>query len=77
LIFESFRVKRKTDAQEDLMPEKPYDKELMIFKEMTMSNSVMVDVLTRLLFDKGVFTEEEFIRRLKEVQDEYDSQDRQ
>jgi hypothetical protein len=59
------------------MPEKPYDKELMIFKEMTMSNSVMVDVLTRLLFDKGVFTEEEFIRRLKEVQDEYDSQDGQ
>jgi hypothetical protein len=53
------------------------ESELMIFKEMTMSNSVMVDVLTRLLFDKGVFTEEEFIRRLKEVQDEYDAEKKQ
>ena len=59
------------------MPDKPYDKEFMIFKEMTMSNSVMVDVLTRLLFEKGVFTEEEFTRRLKEVQDELDSQNKQ
>lgn len=59
------------------MAERPYDKELMTFKEMTMSNSVMADVLTRLLFDKGVFTEEEFTSRLKEVQDEYDSQDKQ
>jgi hypothetical protein len=59
------------------MAEKPYDNELMIFKEMAMSNSVMVDVLTRLLFEKGVFTEEDFSKKLKEVQDEYDSQNRQ
>ena len=56
------------------MAEKPHDKELMIFKEMTMSNSIMVDVLTRLLFKKGVFTEEEFSRMLKEVEDEYDAE---
>jgi hypothetical protein len=60
-----------------MMAEMPYDKELMIFKEMTMSNFVMVDVLTRLLFEKGVFTEEEFARRLKEVQDEYDAEKKQ
>jgi mannitol/fructose-specific phosphotransferase system IIA component (Ntr-type) len=59
------------------MPEKPYDKELMIFKEMAMSNSVMVDVITRLLFKKGVCTEEEFSRMLKEVQDEYDAEKQQ
>jgi hypothetical protein len=59
------------------MPEKPYDKDLMIFKEMAMSNSVMVDVLTRLLLDKGVFTEEEFATRLKEVQHEYDAEKKQ
>ena len=59
------------------MVEKPYDKELMIFKEMAMSNSVMVDVLTRLLFEKGVFTEDEFSRRLREVQEEYDSIEKQ
>jgi hypothetical protein len=59
------------------MPEKPYDKELMIFKEMTMSNSVMLDVLTSLLLEKGVFAEEEFTRRLKEVQEEYDAEKKQ
>jgi len=53
------------------------DSELMIFKEMAMSNSVMVDVLTRLLFEKGVFTEDEFSRRLREVQEEYDSIEKQ
>jgi hypothetical protein len=59
------------------MPEKPYDKELMIFKEMTMSNSVMLDVLTSLLLEKGVFAEEEFTRRFKEVQQEYDAEKKQ
>ena len=59
------------------MTEKPYNKDLMIFKEMTMSNSVMVDVLTRLLLEKGVVTEEEFTRRLKEVQEEYDAEKKQ
>ena len=59
------------------MAKKPFDKDLMIVQEMTISNSVMVDVLTRLLFDKGVFTEEEFSRRLKEVQDEYDAEKQQ
>ena len=59
------------------MVEKPYDKELMIFNEMAMSNSVMVDVITRLLFKKRVCTEEEFSRMLKEVQDEYDAEKQQ
>ena len=53
------------------------DSELMIFKEMAMSNSVMVDVLTRLLLEKGVFTEDELSRRLREVQEEYDSIEKQ
>ena len=56
---------------------KTADKELMIFKEMAMSNSVMVDVLTRLLLEKGVFTEDELSRRLREVQEEYDSIEKQ
>jgi mannitol/fructose-specific phosphotransferase system IIA component (Ntr-type) len=59
------------------MLEKPYDKDLMIFKEMAMSNSVMVDVLTRLLLRKGLFTEEEFSAMLKEVQEEYDAEKKQ
>ena len=55
------------------MGEKSYDKELMLIQEMAMSSSVMVDVITRLLFKKGVCTEEEFSRMLKEVEDEYDT----
>ena len=53
------------------------DKELMLVQEMAMSNSVMVDVITRLLFKKGVCTEEEFSQMLKEVQDEYDAEKKQ
>lgn len=56
------------------MDEKPYDRDLMIFKEMTMSNSVMVDVITRLLFKKGMCTEEEFSSMLKEVTNEFDAE---
>jgi len=59
------------------MVEKPHNKELMLIQDMAMSNSVMVDVITRLLFKKGVCTEEEFSRMLKEVQDEYDGQNKQ
>jgi hypothetical protein len=54
-----------------------YDKELMIIKEMTMSNAVMLDVLTSLLLEKGVFAEKEFTKRFKEVQEEYDAGKRQ
>ena len=59
------------------MTENPYDKELTLIQDMAISNSVMVDVITRLLFKKGVCTEEEFSRMLKEVQDEYDAEKKQ
>ena len=55
------------------MAEKLDDKELVTFKEMLMANSIMVDALAQLLFDKGVFTEEELYAKLKEVQDQYDA----
>jgi len=45
------------------MPENLYAKELLIFKEMTVSSPVLVDVLTRLLLEKGVFTEHDFSER--------------
>jgi hypothetical protein len=53
------------------------EKELMIFKEMAMSNSVMVDGLTRLLLRKGVISEEELSNVLKEVQEEFDGEKKQ
>ena len=59
------------------MAEASDDKELMIFKEMAMSNSVMVDALTRLLLAKGVITEEELSKVLREVQEEFDGEKKQ
>ena len=38
-----------------------------------MVNSIMVDALAQLLFEKEVFTEDELYAKLKEVQDQYDA----
>jgi len=53
------------------MAEKLKEKELVSFKELLMSNTIQVDAVTQLLMDKGVFTEDEFYAKLKEVGDEY------
>lgn len=45
------------------------------FQELLMANSMLVDSLTRLLMEKGIITNEEFIAKLKEVQTEYKSKD--
>jgi len=55
------------------MAEKLDEKELVTFKEMLMANSIQVDALAQLLIEKGIITEEEFYRKLKEVQGEYES----
>ena len=53
------------------MSEKLDEKELVSFKELLMSNTIQVDAVTQLLLDKGVFTEDEFYTKLKEVGDGY------
>jgi hypothetical protein len=55
------------------MAQKLDEKELVTFKEMLMANSIMVDALAQLLMAKGLFTEEELYRKLKEVQDQYNA----
>jgi hypothetical protein len=55
------------------MAEKLDEKELVSFKEMMMANSIQVDAVCQLLIEKGVITEKEFYRKLKEVQQEYES----
>ena len=55
------------------MAEKLDEKELVTFKEMLMANSIMVEALAQLLFEKGVFTEDELYAKLKEVQDQYNA----
>lgn len=42
--------------------------ELVEFKELLMANSIQVDAMARLLFEKRFFTEAEFLTTLKAVQ---------
>lgn len=53
------------------MARKLEENELVTFKEMIMANSKMVDTLAQLLFEKGLFTEEEFYVKLKDVDLQY------
>ena len=55
------------------MAEKLDPKETARFNEILMANSIMVETLAQLLMEKGIFTNEEFFTKLKEVQAEYHS----
>ncbi len=39
--------------------------------ELLMAQMIQIDTVTQLLIEKGVFREDEFFRRLKQVQAEY------
>jgi hypothetical protein len=53
------------------MAQKLDEKELVSFKELLMANTTQVHAVTQLLIEKGVFTEDEFYAKLKEVADGY------
>ena len=53
------------------MAEELDSKELVTFKELLIANSIQVDALTQLLAEKGIFTEQEFFSKLKQIQAEY------
>jgi hypothetical protein len=53
------------------MAQKLNENELVSIKEMLMANSKVVDTLAQLLFEKGLFREEEFYAKLKEVDLQY------
>ena len=55
------------------MPEKLNDKELVTFEQLLMSNCIQVDAPAQLLIGKGIFTEQEFYAKLKQVQAEYET----
>jgi len=50
----------------------PY-KELVGPEELLMSNTISLDALLLLLIEKGLFTEQEYFAKLKQVQAEYKS----
>jgi hypothetical protein len=57
------------------MAEQLDPKELVSFRELLISNTIQLDVVSRLLIEKGIITFEEFSVKLKEVQMEYKSKD--
>jgi hypothetical protein len=57
------------------MAQKLDQDELVSFRELLISNTIQLDVVTRLLIEKGIITNEEFFDKLKQVQMEYKSED--
>jgi hypothetical protein len=57
------------------MAQKLDQDELVSFRELLISNTIQLDVVSRLLIEKGIITSEEFFDRLKQVQMEYKSKD--
>jgi hypothetical protein len=45
--------------------------ELESMKELLISNTIQLDVVTRLLIEEGIITDEQFFVKLKQVQAEY------
>ncbi len=45
-------------------------KQLVSFEELLMSQMVSQDALIRLLIEKGIFTKDEFLEKVKEVDHE-------
>jgi hypothetical protein len=59
------------------MAEKLSDKELVTSEELVMANTISLDAIALLLIEKGVFTEEEYLTKLKQVQAEYQNKQAQ
>jgi len=53
------------------MTDRISEKDLVITEELLMSQLIQLDAVTQLLIEKGVFREDEFILKLKQVQAEY------
>jgi hypothetical protein len=50
--------------------------EIVTFKELLMANSIQVDTAVQLLIEKGFFTEQEFYAKLKQIQAQYQKNER-
>ena len=55
------------------MAEKLNDKEIVSYEELLMANVIQTDAVAQLLIEKGIFTEQEFFTKLKQVQGEWES----
>jgi len=57
------------------MAEQLDPKERERFQELLMANSILIESLTYLLMEKGIITNEEFFKKIKQVQAEYQKKD--
>jgi methionyl-tRNA formyltransferase len=55
------------------MAEKMDDGQVVSQGELLMSQMIQLDAVTQLLIEMGIFTEQEFFAKLKEVQAQYQS----
>ena len=55
------------------MAQKIDDSEIASFNELLMANSIQVDAAVQLMIEKGFFTQDEFFRKLQQVQAKYKS----
>ena len=55
------------------MAEKLDPSELVDLEELLISNTIQLDTMYQLLIDKGLFTEAEFLTKMKQVQKTYAS----
>ena len=53
------------------MAQKLDDSEIVDFKELLIANSIQTDALVQLLIEEGIFTEQKFFTKFKQVQAQY------
>ena len=58
------------------MAQKLDENELVSFKELLIATSIQVDTLSQLLIEKGVISEQKFYGKLKQVQAQYQKNER-
>jgi hypothetical protein len=55
------------------MAKKLDQKEIASFEELLMANVIQTDTIAQLLIEKGIFTEQEFFTKMKQVQGQWES----
>ena len=58
------------------MAQKLDENELVSFKELLMATSIQVDTLAQLLIEEGLISEQKFYAKLKQVQAQYQKNER-
>jgi hypothetical protein len=63
-------------TKKNLMAQKLDDSEIVSFKELLMANSIQNDEIVQLLIEEGIITQEKFFTKLKQVQAQYQSNEK-